>query len=223
MIINKNILTVFCFVMCSQYAFSQQNTFKGLISIGINAAQIDGDGSNGYDHIGAIGGVGTMVEFKNQLSVSFEMLYSMRGSVERRKFRVSTDYIELPFCLNMNISNFLNKIKMNNGNLNIKKTIIVFMGLSPAVLVRYNLKYTEYDGGGNPTNAESHLYLCLSHQPAKYDLSALAGLQFHITSKIAIGARYSYSLMGIKPSCNHLKSQYHNVVALKAAYIISNK
>lgn len=220
-------LFTYLFVCVQAQNTKAQNLFKGLVSVGMNAAQIDGDGAVGYDYFGAMGGVGTLLQFHKNISVSLEILYSMRGSVERRNFeinpqrtfRVSTDYVELPFYLNLNINNLINNSKINDNNINIKKPIIIFAGLSPGFLARYDLKYTEYDGGGSPTNAEAPL--CLSHQPAKYDLSAAAGLQFHITSKITIGGKFSYSLIGIRPPCNQLKSQYHNVLALKATYIIS--
>lgn len=217
----KNLLILFLMLLLTtSNSFSQakkkENLFKGIASIGMNACQIDGDGPYGYRYIGATGGIGVMVQFHKNLSASMEMLYTMRGSIVRRNlqinpqqtFTVATDYIEIPLCLNVND----------------KKLVMASFGLSPSVLVRYNLKYQAYNASGLATNDACPA--CLSNQPSKFDLSAIVGFQFLIKNQFGIGARFSYSILGIRPPCvgdTRAKSQYHNVLTLKTSYIITGK
>mgnify|MGYP002335973224 CR=1 FL=1 len=192
------------------------NVFQGIITIGFNTCQIDGDGPTGYNYIGALGGIGTNMKFSKNTSFSMELLYSMRGSVQRRileknpqeVFKISTDYIEVPLCLN---------IKYN-------KAIAISGGLSPGVLIRYKSVYQYYDYSGLPQN--SYAPICLIVNPRKYDISAVGGIDYFIKEHFSIGARFLYSLIGIRPTCigrSRARAQFHNMISFKLTYNISNK
>lgn len=204
--------------MAQNYSDDGERLFKGLLTIGINGAQVDGDGPYGYNCWGLHAGVGTMVNLGKGFSTSLEMLYSQRGSKANLYFSPTTrfiqsftarfNYVEVPVCLN-----YMDK-----------KRLLVTAGLSPAVLANFNLKYQGYDAYGNQITVSPPE--CLAMEPAKFDLSALAGIQFIIKERFAIGGRYSYSLLSLKPPCygeTQADGQFHNVITLRATYIIGNK
>jgi hypothetical protein len=200
------------------YSDDGERLFKGLLTVGVNAAQVDGDGPYGYNCWGLHAGVGTMINLGKGFSTSLEMLYSQRGSSAKvyfspvthytQSFTARFNYVEVPVCLNYQD----------------KKRLLVTLGLSPAVLANFNLKFQGYDPYGNQITVNPPE--CLAMEPAKFDLSALAGIQFLIKERIAIGGRYSYSLLSLKPPCvgeTQADGQYHNVITFRATYIIGNK
>jgi hypothetical protein len=186
--------------------------FQGMVSAGLNIAQIDGDGPFGYNYYGLTAGIGTLVRFKPKVSASVELLYTMRGTKLNKGefypqpvYTVSMDYIEVPLLLNIHDKNLL----------------IASIGLSPAVLARFNLDYQYYDRDGLPEEIE--IPACLSEEPARFDLSGVAGFQFLIRNRLGLGSRYSYSLLGVRPHCEGVtraRSQYHNVITVKATYFL---
>ncbi len=190
----------------------RQNTFRGLVTAGLNVAQIDGDGPAGFHYFGAVAGGGVMVQFTDHILGSLELLYAMRGSREKGRlvdqsvevFTVQMDYLEAPLS-------FI---------LQDKNAVKAYAGLSPAYLMRFNLDYAEYDINDMPTGADPPL--CLSVEPAKYDLSVFVGFSLPLMEVANIGLKYSYSLIGLREPCvgfTRARSQFHNVITLKASYI----
>jgi len=189
--------------------------FKGLFIAGLNATQIDGDDGYGYNNIGAHLGVGAMVKFHKHMSVSMEMLYSMRGAQRRlfgnnqadSSFKIVHDYIEVPLLFNVHD----------------KKLIMASVGISAAYMVRNKLMLNGIDY----TNAESTAPIPSAFlvEPKKFDLSALIGLHFIIKEHFALGARFSYSLLGIRPAMpgSRVRNQYNNVLSFRFMYILSPK
>lgn len=191
----------------------RDNLFKGLFSAGMNIAQIDGDGPAGYNYFGAYAGVGTLMQFHKNMGVSLEMIYNMLGSQERRNprvnpqtaFRVTTDYLQVPVLFNVNDS----------------QNVLFSLGLAPGILVRNQFSFESYDSGGNLTNREAPS--CLTNDFRNVDLSGIVGLQFVIKNNFAIGGRYSYSLLGLRPPCEgntRANTQRHNVITLRFTYIL---
>ncbi len=87
----------------------------GLIA-GFNAAQLDGDNDKGYHRMGLHTGLKAIYRFpeKEHLSLSFEMLFSMRGSVERLNLsssnntqgKILLNYIDVPVLFGLREWNF---------------------------------------------------------------------------------------------------------------------
>jgi hypothetical protein len=189
-----------------------ERLFKGLFSVGLNMSQIDGDESVGYKNFGAHIGAGTMLQFHEYVSVSLEMIYSMRGAIERRKsdinpqtaFKSSMDYLEVPIML----------------NLNDRENVLFSIGLAPGVLVRNNLSFRKFDLSGDLTGEGPPT--CLSNEPSQIDLSFVVGLQLLIKENYAIGGRFSYSVLGVRDACSgsRVESQFHNMVTLRFTYIL---
>lgn len=83
-----------------------QNRFRGGIVAGFNAAQLDGDAAAGYHKVGLNVGLRALIELKNRLDITTELLYSQRGSrtTENQSFinRTCTlNYLEVPVLLNI--------------------------------------------------------------------------------------------------------------------------
>ncbi len=183
--------------------------FKLLFIAGANAAQIDGDLDYGYRYFGAHVGLGTMVKFHKNFSVSMELLYSMKGARNRPNLRLSgdsitrfviaQDYIEVPLSLNIHD----------------KKLVIFNLGLSFGALVRFKQTVNGLNQTDNP----------ISGTPSRFDLSAQGGLHFLIKQKFGIGARFSYSLIPLRPAFpgpTKVRNQYNNVVTLRFMYILDS-
>lgn len=82
---------------------AQAQLFKGGIVGGLNFNQIEGDDISGYKHLGY--NVGFMVDIylKEKMSVTFEILYTIKGSdtgnkftLDGRLFRNTFRYVEVP-------------------------------------------------------------------------------------------------------------------------------
>jgi Outer membrane protein beta-barrel domain len=190
--------------------------FKGILSVGFNAAQIDGDAVYGFKHLGLNAGAGTMVNVSKMFAFSLEIMYTQRGAKVKynfskysgiESFKTNTDYIEVPLCFN-----YIDK-----------RAIIATIGVSAATLAHFSLQYQGYDRLGNPINTP--VPDCLAAQPNQIDVSGIAGIQLLIKERIAIGGRYSYSLTSMKPPCPGTteSGQYHNVITFRASYIVGGK
>lgn len=82
---------------------AQAQLFKGGIVAGANFSQVEGDDVSGYKHLGY--NVGFMVDtyIKEKMSITFEILYTIKGSdtgskftLDGRLFRNTFRYVEVP-------------------------------------------------------------------------------------------------------------------------------
>lgn len=189
--------------------FKRDGLFKGLFHAGINGAQVDGDLYYGFKYPGFDGGVGAMVRFHKLLSVSMELNYSMKGARQtffpnasdssRQRFQIQWDYIEMPISLNIHD----------------KKLIMFSLGAAPAVMVRY--KERNEQGDDNTENPPGG-------QPRRFDLPVFAMLNFIIKKHFAIGLKYSYTTIPIRPAVNfpatRVRNQYNQVLTIRFTYIM---
>lgn len=193
------------------YYEEDRRLFRGLLTIGLNLTQIDGDGPSGYNYVGFTGGVGTLVQWHKNVSTSLEILYSQRGSIQKgvlkqgleEKFKIHTDYVEMPICFNVNDD----------------KIFIAGIGISPAILTTYNINYESRDiitGAINTTPTS-----CLLTPMKEYDLSGLVKIQFNVFKTISVGGKYNYSLLSLRPPCEgatKANGQYHNDISFYIHY-----
>lgn len=190
--------------------------FKAIFAAGVNLSQIDGDEQAGYRQPGAHAGVGVMVKFHKNMSVSTEILYNMKGAYRRLNanetpqymFRQSWDYVSIPLHFNVHD----------------KKLIIASAGLSFNYLVRNQLRYDVYDLAGNISDSLSTFGRnALAVPPRKFDLCVNVGFQFLIKQVLGIGARFEYSLIGLKPSLGaqtKVARMFNNTITLRVQYIL---
>jgi hypothetical protein len=181
--------------------------FKGIFSGGFTTSQVDGDQTAGYFKFGGLLGVGTLVKFHKNMSVSLELMYNMRGAKRRPSlndpnipdFKTIYDYLEVPICFNVHD----------------KKLVMFSAGLMPGVLVRFKEYVNGQDVTDNPRMGE----------PRRFDLSAVAGLTFLIKGRYGIGGRFSYSLLSLRNPDPESKArgQFHNVISFRLMYLLEGK
>lgn len=191
--------------------------FRAIFAGGVNLSQIDGDEQSGYRQPGAHVGVGVLVKFHKNLSVSTEVLYNMKGAYKRLNanetpmsmFRQSWDYVSIPLHLNVHD----------------KKLVIASAGLSFNYLVRNKLRYDVYDLQGNVSDSLSSFGRnAMAIEPRKFDLCVNVGFQFLIKKVLGIGARFEYSLIGLKPSLGpqtKVARMFNNSITFRIQYILT--
>ena len=191
----------------------KEGLIKAVAHVGINGAQIDGDGYAGYNKIGLDAGVDAMIRFHKLFSVTIGFNYAMLGaqqkftqqnnqstidSSSRQLYRVGWDYIQLPVALNIQD----------------KKLVMFSLGLAPGVMVRYKER-TEagQDDTNNPPNGPPH----------KFDLSGFAMLNFVIQQHYMLGIKFAYSFISIRgpqyPGVSKVVGEYNNVLTFRFGYI----
>ena len=191
------------------FDFRRDGLFKGLFSVGLNACQVDGDQQAGYNRLGFCGGVGVMVRYHRFLSTSVEIHYSMKGAKQRlvansnplakQLFSIELDYIDIPVSL---------------LNVHDKKLVMFSVGLTPSLLVRYK----ERDADGLDPTVVNPNYIT----PKRFDLSAFAAFGFVIKQQFYIGAKFSYSVLSMRPPMANSRSRgtYNNVINFRFMYIM---
>jgi len=90
-------------ILCVQDANAQRRFKAGLI-LGLNASQILGDDSGGYNKLGLQGGLRGTAVLKDKMDLSMELLYSQRGSYQKQgspvcnngSLKINLQYVEVP-------------------------------------------------------------------------------------------------------------------------------
>lgn len=111
---NTNMNKLFCSFIIFLFLFffsidnyAQEQRFKAGVLIGVNAAQINGDQTAGFNKLGIVGGLRGVAILKDKMELSVEMLFSQRGSqtelipdqfVVQRVIHLN--YIEVPVLFN---------------------------------------------------------------------------------------------------------------------------
>lgn len=99
----KNLVTtialfLFCLFFLPENGMAQQRFKAGLI-FGLNASQLEGDDSAGYNKLGLHGGLRGVTMLKDKMDLIIEMLYSQRGSFAKfvqGDMKVNLQYVEIP-------------------------------------------------------------------------------------------------------------------------------
>ncbi len=87
-------------LLLAQPVFSQQR-FKAGITAGLNASQIRGDATGGYNKLGIAAGLRAITVFTDRTDLTIELTYSQRGSrndpSEPTEIQINLNYVEVPF------------------------------------------------------------------------------------------------------------------------------
>ncbi len=94
------VLALFAFIENT----TAQERFKAGLVFGLNASQILGDDIGGYNKLGLQGGLRAITVLEEKMDVSFELLYSQRGSYSKYSsprcpngdVKINLQYIEVP-------------------------------------------------------------------------------------------------------------------------------
>ncbi len=104
----KPLLLLILFTLAFQDQASAQQRFKAGVVAGLNASQILGDDSGGYNRLGMQAGLRAITIFTEKTDLLFEILYSQRGSRDldvfpcsKDRLSISTQYIEIPVMVTL--------------------------------------------------------------------------------------------------------------------------
>ena len=176
---QKNIfLTLLFFVCCLISLKVEAQRFKAGLIVGMNAAQIDGDATAGYNKIGIRGGLRSTILLQDKMDIGIDILYSQRGSQSGLiagnvvdQLKINLQYIEVPITFN-----YSDWYQEEDDFYRVQFT----GGLSYGRLFNYN-----FDGSG----LES-----LTDFLSKDDISLTFGVSYFINESLAFSFRYNRSL-----------------------------
>lgn len=171
---------------------AQEQRFKAGLVLGVNAAQINGDFSAGFNKLGLQGGLRGITIFTEKTHVALELLYSQRGSqtelvpdnsVEQRKIHL--DYVEVPVIFIykdwLDEEKGFYKIEFNGG-------------LSYSRLLNVKIEDVDFDPFGDLFN--------------KNDFAFVLGAGFNLSEKWSLAFRYNRSMnLLFNPEKNNINSK----------------
>lgn len=166
------IVTIIFFVIAS--VCSAQD-FGAELMLGANFSQVDGDQLGGYNKLGANAGIQINRQVNDDWQGAFEVRFSMKGAkkvldpeIPEPDLKLSYHYLEVPIIA-----------KFTRYN-----RITPYAGLSLGINV-----FNQRDENSIKTEEEAL-------QP--YEIGLLLGGTYHLTEKIGLDLRHSYSLVSIR-------------------------
>lgn len=176
---SKKLILSIIFFIVSFVVFSQIK-FKGGLTAGINASQIEGDGYRGFDKVGLIGGFVLRSNLNEKWYLQSEIIYIQKGSRDPVNFeigkynsaKIALDYVEVPFLIGYKL----------------KDDIPVDIGLSYANLVKV---YTEVNGVATPT---------VNTPIQKSEIGFKMGIGYEFSNNFTLYGRYTTSVTSIGQS-----------------------
>ena len=189
--------------------------FRGMIIVGANFTQIDGDHQTGYNKVGANVGGGLLVNLPKKFSVDLELLYSMKGALGSNddfnsvgfKHTIKLDYIDLALMANYKLLPYL----------------MFSVGLIPDVLVRQEDYFPLVDPGKWPIGVSVDY-----SGYRNFGMDGAVGLTGILKDHWALSFRFQYSIVIVnhvdfEPSNSFLNpydgQMRHNIISLRAMYI----
>ncbi len=170
----------FIFFLLFSFLFSNQieaqQRFKAGIIAGLNASQINGDASAGYNKVGLVGGLRGVSILSNKMELSIELLFSQQGS----RTELTTQTIANQYAIHLNyaavpiIFNYLDWEQEDYHRIHFHG------GLAYSRLLSVNVTDPDYDLVANEFNDN--------------DISILGGITYYLNRKIGLTARYTRSL-----------------------------
>lgn len=167
------------------FGFISSNTaqFKGAVTAGISANQINGDGLAGFRKVGLTAGLSLFYPIKAKLDMGMEFLYTSRGSKAKSgpinspsDFASTThlDYIEVPIFVRIK-DWYLEDDDYHKAFLDV--------GLSTGYL--FNV------------SSDNELFEDDIGNFKKYDLSYLIGIGFGFSKRWSLGLRYTRGIIPV--------------------------
>lgn len=188
-------------------------SFRGGVTLGFVAAQIDGDEGHGWDKGGMTSGLTILYPLKENLEAQFEMKFADKGSAMRFGDKRTSSYYEL-----------IRKLRYIEIPFYLKYKTIINVN---HVQIRPELEFGLYFGYLAQTKLESDGYSTkVSKEYHKFDLGSVLGVSYSFSKNLYVSFRFTYSLVPIGSSSYDprkviLKSgQYNNCLSLSIYYII---
>ncbi|MCL2328859.1 MAG: PorT family protein [Bacteroidetes bacterium] len=182
---KHSITLIFTLFLCSTLS---AQLFKGGIHGGIVASQIDGDKMSGYRKFSPYGGLFVRHPLgTGKWSAQLELNYAGRGArSDDGNIRTSMGYAEIPLFVVCNVFHFPFQIRA---------------GMAASYKI---FEKTETFG-----------IVSSSNDYGSWDFPLLVGVDYQITERIAVDARFSYSALRVG------KQFYHNALSFGLRYYIA--
>jgi hypothetical protein len=187
---SKKIFLSFFFLLITPVLIYAQE-FKGGLSLGVSATQVDGESQAGYNKLGFIVGGFVRRDFTNKVGGQFELKYIDKGSHKSANpemgdyiaWTIKLKYIEMPFLITYTL----------------KETYTFQVGIGAAYLIKFNYN----DGSGNMNGS----YVPYRH----FDYSSYFGFKYKISNHFSASVRYSYSIISVLKKHLDTTTWYYNV------------
>ena len=210
--LKLTLLISFIFLITLPGSFAQR--IMGAAIVGVNATKVNGDEVDGYHKFGLNAGLGAIIPFGNNWSVSLENIYNQKGAHQRKRVNDSLDgsydlklnYLEVPVLLQYT-----------------DKDIVTFgAGMSWGRLVGIFEQRNGYEMPG--TTLESGIY-------RGSDLNILLDVKFRLIDRLRFNVRYAYSLRPIatreiidsKTGKPNIRDQYNGMFTFRLYYVFNEK
>lgn len=193
---SQGLCLVFLFLLCGCAAdlTAQEGRFGMGLVLGLNASQIDGDNSFGYNKMGLTGGLKGRVFLRNPLELQTGILYSRQGSrsvfLSRNPWDLHIDlhYVQIP--LEFHFKDWLQEKGYYAFH--------YFAGLNYGRLVYLSVR----DGGFGVPDA--------GYIPN--DISWFLGAQYQISKPLGVALRYTRSFNLLYDRDKVVGSQYRSML-----------
>lgn len=194
------------------------HTFFGGLACGANFSQVDGDGFEGYHHVGLHAGPLVYVRIKGSLFASMELLYAQKGSKARyitessslgpmvQGYDLKLNYVEIPV-----LAHYIYRRRWAFG-----------AGASYGRLLKSNESaFTDFPVNLHPEINYFH----------KDEWAGIAQLSYEFYRGWLVTMRYSYSLHSIRDGNRipqgygggYFAGQYNNLWTLRLVYFFRGK
>lgn len=141
----------------------------GGLHLGGNVSQVDGDEIAGFNQAGLSLGGFVVYEFDATRSLQVELLYEQLGSARREFLILRTHQMSLPI-----VFRYTMPISLSDGD----HQITLQAGLSPGYLFSAKTEFVD-----------------VTDLLDRYDLRAIAGLEYQFSSGASVMMRYGYSVL----------------------------
>lgn len=187
----KAILLIFFLLPISIFCQEKKNAFNLLLTAGVSPAQVHGDPYNGYNKLGAMGGLGIETVFSEKSSVNLSFLFIQKGAQKNPKpdkgdysaYYLNLNYLEVPLLYTYT-----------------QKKILIDIGISAAYLINY------YEADQNMVYTGVYPF-------QKFDYSVKIGLGYNINPKWFVNFRTSNSFITTRPNRTKQAIYYNNILA----------
>ncbi|HSZ72565.1 MAG TPA: outer membrane beta-barrel protein [Cytophagaceae bacterium] len=168
----------------------KSQSFKGIITVGANACQIDGDRLSGFHKPGYMLGLGVERKLTKRMSLLLGLEFMEKGSKTSSKdsilyFKWKMDYLDIPLVFSWQAH----------------QRFRFQAGITPSVLLNDKIDY----GTGFTTPA---------FQDDRVNLLIAPAVEFFPSENISLLMRYQYSLIRFNSHVPNTVAKYHNLITV---------
>jgi hypothetical protein len=240
----RKYIFIFLLVFGPLVLFAQKKTddtpvdkqIKGVVILGMNMSQVDGDEVYGFYKAGLNAGFGAILPLSKSFAFNIETLYNQKGAYKKYSvsgdstglpyYKVKLDYLEVPAYITFEDRHIWTiGLGFSWGRrINYKETIRGTNKTFGQYFIKDSLFWTLKDHivEGDTTYKEYPL--------SKNDWSVLVSLQLRVWRHLKVDLRYSYSMASIgtrdyitQSGATWSRKLYNNVLTFRLLYLLNEK